>query len=108
LCPSHNCEDFLLLNENLPTVGLPQDYSILCNRMKVCLDLRVLIIVIGTIDLMAQHALLKLGIIGQPRNFIFTISSIYFYLQPICKGECNKFFVMNFNKLFNHTEFDTE
>ena len=34
--------------------------------------------------------------ICKPINFIFTVSSTYFYVQPICNVECDEFFVMNF------------
>ena len=32
----------------------------------------------------------------KPRNFVFTVSSIYFSLQPTSNVKCAEFFVMNF------------
>jgi len=44
----------------------------------------------------------------KPRNFIFTVSSIYFSLYPICNVECDEFLVMSYilfilSKPYNHT-----
>jgi len=33
--------------------------------------------------------------ICKPRNFVFTVSSIYFSLQPTLNVECAEFYVMN-------------